>query len=117
LVDEALGFAVVVETTRDALPAVREHLDSLGVPLLTLGSGGLVEKGDAFDARVAAEATSAAETRVSPPPPPSQPPLSPRPPPSPLLVALEDVSRASRLSAAVGSWDERGRSECVEINH
>jgi hypothetical protein len=48
LVDEALGFTVVVETTRDALPTIRKHLDSLGVPLLTPGSGGLVEKGDAF---------------------------------------------------------------------
>ena len=48
MVDEALGFTVVVETTRDALPTIRKHLDSLGVPLLTPGSGGLVEKGDAF---------------------------------------------------------------------
>ena len=48
LVDEALGFTVVVETTRDALSTIRKHLDSLGVPLLTPGSGGLVEKGDAF---------------------------------------------------------------------
>ena len=48
MVDEALGFTVVVETTRDALPAVREHLDSLGVPLLTLGSGGFVEESDSL---------------------------------------------------------------------
>ena len=48
LVDEAFGFTVVVEATRDALTAVREHLDSLGVPLLTFGSGGLVEKGDSL---------------------------------------------------------------------
>ena len=48
LVDEALGFAVVVEATRDALTAVREHLDSLSVPLLTFGSGGLVEESDSL---------------------------------------------------------------------
>ena len=48
LVDEALGFTIVVETTGDTLTAVGKHLDSLGVPLLTPGSGGLVEKGDAF---------------------------------------------------------------------
>ena len=48
LVDEAFGFTVVVEATRDALTAVREHLDSLGVPLLTFGSGGLVEESDAL---------------------------------------------------------------------
>jgi hypothetical protein len=48
LVDETLGFAVVVETTRDALTAVREHLDSLSVPLLTFGSGGLVEESDSL---------------------------------------------------------------------
>ena len=30
------------------LSRVGEHLDSLGVPLLTFGSGGLVEKGDAL---------------------------------------------------------------------
>ena len=48
MVDEAFGFTVVVEATRDALTAVREHLDSLGVPLLTFGSGGLVEKGDSL---------------------------------------------------------------------
>ena len=48
LVDEALGFTIVVETTRDTFTAVGKHLDSLGVPLLTPGSGGLVEKGDAF---------------------------------------------------------------------
>jgi hypothetical protein len=48
LVDEALGLKVVVETTRDALPADREHLAGLGVPLLTVGTRGLVEKGDSF---------------------------------------------------------------------
>ena len=48
MVDEALGFTIVVETTRDTFTAVGKHLDSLGVPLLTPGSGGLVEKGDAF---------------------------------------------------------------------
>ena len=48
LVDEALGFTVVVETTGDTLPTIRKNLDSMDVPLLTPGSGGLVEKGDAF---------------------------------------------------------------------
>ena len=38
LVDEALDFTVVVETTRDALPTIRKHLDSMDVPLLTPGS-------------------------------------------------------------------------------
>ncbi len=62
----------------------------------------------AADAQVAAEATSAAEARVSPPPPvlsppPTLPPPSPPPPPPPLLVALEDEARASRLGAAVGA--------------
>ena len=59
----------------------------------------------AADARVAAEATSAAETRVSPPPPVLWPPPPSHPPssPLPLLMALEDDSRASRLGAAVGA--------------
>jgi len=48
LVDEALGFTVVVETTRDTFTAVRKHLDRLSVPLLTFCSRGLVEKGDSL---------------------------------------------------------------------
>jgi hypothetical protein len=48
LVDEALCLTIVVETTRDTFTAVRKHLDSLSVPLLTPGSGGLVEESDSF---------------------------------------------------------------------
>ena len=48
LVDENFGFTVEIETTHDTFPAVRKHLDSLGVPFLTFGSRGLVEKSNSF---------------------------------------------------------------------
>ena len=107
-VDETTLGAALENLAGEGVTATTTETDPIeelrGIP----GIDSTLVENFAADARVAAEATSAAEARVSPPPPalsppPSQPPPSPPPPPPPLLVALEDESRASRLGAAVGA--------------
>ena len=104
-VDESTLAAALENLAGEGVTATTTETDPIeelrGIP----GIDSTLVESFAADAQVAAEATSAAEARVSPPPPALSPPPPSQPPPSPppLLVALEDESRASRLGAAVGA--------------